>query len=70
MSAMKIAICTTKEEIPTWIPAGLYESAVRYIEEDDAIIVVARRRDGDTQVVPDGRLDAEVIGDLLTWAAG
>ena len=38
--------------------------------EDNGCAVVARRIDGQTQVIPEDHIDAEVMRDLLIWAAG
>lgn len=63
-------ICDEVDELPTWLRGHALDVALQaFDEDDDATVVVARRRDGEVQVVPAGHLDADVIASLLKWAS-
>lgn len=67
---METFIVEDESNLPEWLRGRALEHASAYLEEGSHV-VVARRADGDIQVVPDGEpLDADVIADLLRWAAG
>jgi hypothetical protein len=69
---METFICVTEADFPAWFMESRYsharEVADRYIDEHE--IILARRADGQVQVIHDGYLDSEVIAELMRWAAG
>lgn len=68
---MEIFICDEASDFPPCLRGHAHECALQFLADDEyAPVVVARRADGDVQVVPEGHLDAEVIANLLKWAAG
>ena len=66
---MKIWICADESQLPGWLSGGARETAITGLDEEGCV-VVALRAGGDVQVVPEGHVDAEVMRDLLIWAAG
>jgi hypothetical protein len=68
---METYIVETGEDMPEWLRGHARELAGQYLDDDSDIdaIVVARRKDGAVQVIPQDHLDAEVIAELLKWAA-
>lgn len=65
---MKVVICADVGQFPTWI-GDAYESAIDHLNEHGCVII-ARRADGQVQAIPEDYIDAEVMRDLLVWAAG
>jgi hypothetical protein len=68
---MQIVHCTLADTPPPWAtPSARHVADTAFAEDDDALVLFARRDDGEVQAIPEGHLDAEVIDALLKWAAG
>lgn len=66
---MEVLICSDHDQFPEWLKGAALDTASQYID-DDGCAVIARRADGDVQAIPEDHIDAEVMRDLLLWAAG
>lgn len=63
-------ICESVADLPAWCAGHAVDVAVTAEAEGETPIVVARRHDGDVQVIPFAAHDPEVIVAFLRWAAG
>ena len=66
---METLIVERVEDLPDWLTSHQVDLATEYLD-DGYHIVIARRGDGESQVIPDGDLDTSVIADLMCWAVG
>lgn len=66
----EVVICENLSVVPHWCCGAALDVAVIAEGEGEMPVVVARRPDGDVQVIPHAAHDPEVIAGLLRWAAG